>query len=168
MWGKQLALPFTSEERGGNKFWFCCRKVLWSTIINLDRIGLSANVVIDRIYQVYDANDTVTLIIAQFREDRSNNNLHPLIRRWKLEFLVLTWDLFLVLMRWIRFWGSIWPFFIKNLLSSSIFPLFLPFMYFSIFIRKTSTWILVLFQRINFFYFSPYFISFCYFFLYSV
>ena len=95
--GKKTTSLFTVEERGHGNFWFCGRNVLWTAIINLVWTGLSANVVIDRIYQVYGANSTVTQLIDQFRLDKNNNNLHPLIRIWKLDLLVLTWGLFLVL-----------------------------------------------------------------------
>ena len=38
--------------------------------------GVSHNVAVDRIYQVYGQNQTVTNIINQMRKDKNTNNLH--------------------------------------------------------------------------------------------
>ena len=66
--GRKAARIFTPQERGRNKFKYSRRKVIWETIATfLVRSGFTANVAMDRIYQIYRGNSTVTTIINRLR-----------------------------------------------------------------------------------------------------
>ena len=79
--GRKAARLFTAQERGRNKFKYSRRKVVWATIATLVlvRSGFTANVAMDRIYQVYGGNSTVTSIINRLRRDKMNDTVHPLL-----------------------------------------------------------------------------------------
>ena len=78
--GRKAAKLFTPQERGRVKFKYSRRKVVWDCISTLVRSGMTANVAIDHIYQVYGANATVTQVVNRMRRDRIDNNLHPLLQ----------------------------------------------------------------------------------------
>ena len=76
--GRKPARLFTAAERGGqNKYKYCRRKVFWDLVSDLIRVGMTANVAIDRIYQVYGVNRGVMYLINNLRRDWNNNTLHP-------------------------------------------------------------------------------------------
>ena len=77
---RKPARLFTPQERGRSKFKYSRRKVVWDTISVLVRSGVTANVAMDRIYQVYGANSTVTTIINHLRQDKRDGALHPLLQ----------------------------------------------------------------------------------------
>lgn len=77
--GRKAARLFTPQERGQVKFKYSRRKVVWDVIAQLIRSGLHSNVAIDRIYQVYGQNATVTTVINRMRLDKQNGILHPLL-----------------------------------------------------------------------------------------
>jgi hypothetical protein len=77
--GRKAARFFTPQERGQVKFKYSRRKVFWDVVSHLIRSGLHSNVAIDRIYEVYGQNATVTTVINQMRRDKRNGNLHPLL-----------------------------------------------------------------------------------------
>jgi hypothetical protein len=52
------------------------RKVVWDCISSLVRAGFTAQVAIDRIFNVYGLNAPVTRIINQMKRDRNAGNLH--------------------------------------------------------------------------------------------
>ena len=74
--GRKAACLFTSQERGGVKHKYYRRKVIWDCISALVRAGFTAQVAIDRIYNVYGLNAPVTRIINQMKRDRDTGNLH--------------------------------------------------------------------------------------------
>jgi hypothetical protein len=75
--GRKAARFFSREERGKAKHKYHRRKVVWDCIAELVRAGLTSQVAIDRIYQVYGENPTVTRIINRMKEDRQNGIVHP-------------------------------------------------------------------------------------------
>ena len=78
--GRKAARMFSSFERGRVKHKFTRRKVVWSTIDKLVRGGLNANVAIDRIYNVYGRDSTVTSVINRMLTDRRNNTVPANLR----------------------------------------------------------------------------------------
>jgi hypothetical protein len=74
--GRKPAKDFTTEERGRVKYSYHRRKVVWDKIAELVRAGHTAQVAIDRIYQVYGQASIVTSIINQMRQDRRTGG-HP-------------------------------------------------------------------------------------------
>ena len=77
--GRKAARLFTPQERGRMKYKYSRSKVIWSTIATLVRSGFTANVAMDRIYQVYGGDSTVTSIINRLCTDKMNDNVHPLL-----------------------------------------------------------------------------------------
>ena len=73
--GRKAARLFSAFERGGVKHKFARRKVVWSTIDRLVRGGIHSNVAIDRIYNTYGCNSTVTSIINRMLADRRNHTV---------------------------------------------------------------------------------------------
>jgi hypothetical protein len=74
--GRKAASLFSSQERGRVKHKYHRRKVVWDCISGLVRAGFTAQVAIDRIYNVYGVNAPVTRIINQMKRDRQTGNLH--------------------------------------------------------------------------------------------
>jgi hypothetical protein len=60
------------RERGRAKSHYSQRNLVWTVIKDLVMGGLDADVAIDRIYQAYGYNKSVTYIINQMMKDRSN------------------------------------------------------------------------------------------------
>jgi hypothetical protein len=73
--GRKAARLFTPEERGRAKHKYTRRRVFWNTVDRLVRGGMEANVAIDRIYQHYGRNLTVTRILNSMLADRRNNHI---------------------------------------------------------------------------------------------
>jgi len=63
MEGRKAAKLFTPQEQGQCKSKYLCCKVIWDIILELVCSGLTANVAIDQIYQVYGRLTTVMTII---------------------------------------------------------------------------------------------------------
>jgi hypothetical protein len=78
--GWKAARLFTRVERGQVKHKFTHRKVVWDTVERLVRGGLQANVAIDRIYQAYGRELTVTRIINWMLADRRNRTVPAILR----------------------------------------------------------------------------------------
>lgn len=80
--GRKAAKDFTPAERGSVKYNYHRRKVVWDVIAGRVRAGDTAHVAIDRIYNVYGQNRTVTHIINAMRRDRTlyNGLPHPALR----------------------------------------------------------------------------------------
>jgi hypothetical protein len=68
--GKKAARLFSAFERGRVKHKFTCCKVVCATIDPLVCGGLHSNVAINRIYNTYGCNSTVTSIINRMLADR--------------------------------------------------------------------------------------------------
>ena len=71
--GRKPAYLFTPQERGANKHKYTRRKVVWDVVKRLTRQGFHARVAIDRIYEAYGRDSTVTTIINRMRVDRRSN-----------------------------------------------------------------------------------------------
>jgi hypothetical protein len=77
--GRKAAKDFTPQERGRVKHKYCRRKVVWDKVSVMVRSGWDANEAINKIYEVYGANQTVTKIIDKMKRDRANGG-HPSLR----------------------------------------------------------------------------------------
>jgi hypothetical protein len=79
--GRKAAKLFTQSERGGKvKHKYHRRKVVWSMVDGLVRLGLTADAAIDQIYGVYGHQTSVTNIINNIKKDRKNGTLNPNLR----------------------------------------------------------------------------------------
>ena len=78
--GNKGAKYFTSYERGKVKHKYTRRKVIWDCIQRQINRGLQYNVAIDRIYQVYGQEKSVTKIINEMRKDKKEGSLHVSLR----------------------------------------------------------------------------------------
>ena len=70
--GRKPAKDFTPNERGRVKHNYARRKVVWEKVDELVRRGYTAEVAIDRIYNVYGRSQSVTKIIDAMKVDRRN------------------------------------------------------------------------------------------------
>lgn len=77
--GLKPAKEFTSIERGANKFAYSRRKVFWDVISQLVRSGHTSDSAIDRVYQTYGRNLSVSSILVKLRTDRRRGG-HPSLR----------------------------------------------------------------------------------------
>ena len=56
------------------------RKVIWTTVCGMVRLGLTADAAIDQIYAVYGQQTCVTKIINQMKKDKEKGTLNPNLR----------------------------------------------------------------------------------------
>lgn len=75
--GRKPARDFTAQERGRDKYRFYRRKHVWDIVVNLVNAGVQARVAIDRIYNHYGANRSVSNIIKDIMRDKRNNGGLP-------------------------------------------------------------------------------------------
>jgi hypothetical protein len=75
--GRKAARLFSREDRGSVKHKYHRRKVVWDCIAALVRAGFTAEVAIDRVYQVYGEIKPVTRIINRMKQDRRAGIVHP-------------------------------------------------------------------------------------------
>ena len=76
--GRKAAKLFSREERGKVKHEYHRRKFVWECIGTLVlRAGFTAQVAIDRIYQVYGENTNISRIINRMKQDRQAGIVHP-------------------------------------------------------------------------------------------
>ncbi len=79
--GRKAAKLFTAKERGGKvKHKYHRRKVIWSLVSGLVRVGLTADTAIDQIYSVYGHQTSVTNIINAIKRDAKDGTLNPNLR----------------------------------------------------------------------------------------
>ena len=78
--GRKPAKEYTPRERGKVKYNYTRRKAVWDTISMLTNSGLHSHVAIDRIYDYYGRDKTVTQVIILMRRDRSNKFVPPPFR----------------------------------------------------------------------------------------
>ena len=78
--GRKPAKSYTPSERGKVKYKYTRRKIVWDVITNLTNSGLHSHTAIDRIYEYYGRDKTVTEIINIMRQDRANNFVPPPFR----------------------------------------------------------------------------------------
>ena len=76
--GRKAAKLFTATERGEIMHSYYRRKVFWDQVSLMIRAGHSAQTAIDRIYEVYGANRSVTWITYQMLRDRRTGG-NPLL-----------------------------------------------------------------------------------------
>ncbi len=69
--GSKSARSFTPRERGQCKQQFYFRNIFWSLVEDLIRRGDTFQVAIDRIYNIYGCNKSVTSIIREIKKDRA-------------------------------------------------------------------------------------------------
>ena len=74
------ASQFTAMERGRFKHKYTRRKVFWDWLKTMINAGHTVNISIDRLYQVYGRDKSVTRILNSLRRDRNENNLHVALR----------------------------------------------------------------------------------------
>ena len=68
--GNKAARLFTAEERGQASVTYCRRNAFWSVISTMVRSGVSADVAVDRVYQTYGYNLSITAILRQMAKDK--------------------------------------------------------------------------------------------------
>ena len=56
------------------------RKVIWTTVRGMVRLGLTADAAIDQIYAVYGQQTCVTKIINLMKKDKEKGTLNPNLR----------------------------------------------------------------------------------------
>jgi hypothetical protein len=79
--GRKAAKLFNRSERGGKvKHKYSRRRVIWSTISGMVRLGLTADAAIDQIYAVYGQQTCVTKIINLMKKDKERGTLNPNLR----------------------------------------------------------------------------------------
>ena len=78
--GRKAAKNYTPSERGKVKYKYTRRKIVWDVISSLTNSGLHAHVAIDRIYEYYGREKTVTQLINLMRMDRTNKFVPPPFR----------------------------------------------------------------------------------------
>ena len=69
--GLKPARLFTAEERGRSRFKFSRRKIVWDAVQALILSGDSHQVAVDKIYQQYGENLTVSQIISKMQKERT-------------------------------------------------------------------------------------------------
>ena len=78
--GRKAARLLTRVERGRVKVQYCRRRVVWDTVAALVRAGFTAHTAIDKIYEVYGQDKTVTQIVNEMMRDRCTGASHPQLR----------------------------------------------------------------------------------------
>jgi hypothetical protein len=78
--GRKAARDFTALERGRNKYCFYRRKHVWDIVSNLVNAGVNYRVAVDRIYNHYGANKSVTKVIKDIMADKQNRGLPQALR----------------------------------------------------------------------------------------
>ena len=71
--GNKPARDFNSSERGACRFVYAKRNHVWQLVVKLTRMGyISSDKAIDKIYDVYGHNTSVTNIIKGIVADKKN------------------------------------------------------------------------------------------------
>ena len=78
--GAKPAKDYTAQERGKFKYKYYRRKIVWDLLSRLAATGLSSHVIIDRIYQHYGRQCSVTDIVKAVRTDKKQNYVPPILR----------------------------------------------------------------------------------------
>ena len=74
--GRKAAKMFTARQRGQVKQMYYRRKVVWDTVALLVRAGYTAETAVDKIYDTYGQDQSVTKIIKRMLDDRRGGG-HP-------------------------------------------------------------------------------------------
>ena len=75
--GRKPAKEYTPTERGKVTYKYTRRKVVWDVITTLTNSGLHSHVAIDRIYDYYGRDKTITQVINLMRKDSANIFVPP-------------------------------------------------------------------------------------------
>ena len=75
----KAARDFTHHERGRISWKYSFRNNFWELVDGRIRYGDTYNTAIDRIYEVYGRNQSVTKILEAIRRDKPNGG-HPNLR----------------------------------------------------------------------------------------
>ena len=78
--GRKAARDFSTIERGRDKYRFYRRKHVWDIVSNLVNAGVNSRVAVDRIYNHYGANKSVTKVIKDIMADKRNGGLPQALR----------------------------------------------------------------------------------------
>ena len=70
--GNKPARDFNASERGACRFVYARRNYVWQLVVKLIRMGYSSDKAIDKIYDVYGHNTSVTNIIKGIIADKKN------------------------------------------------------------------------------------------------
>jgi hypothetical protein len=73
--GRKAAKLFTLNERGKVKHSYYRRKVFWDQISFMVRLGYTAQIAIDKVYQNYGPSNSVTWILKKMVQDRRAGEL---------------------------------------------------------------------------------------------
>ena len=71
--GNKAAKDFTRQERGKCRHNYSRRNVFWQRAAEMIRMGYSAETAIEKIYSVYGAKNSVTVILNLMMKDRKAN-----------------------------------------------------------------------------------------------
>ena len=74
--GRKAARLFSYTERGRSKHRYSRRKLVWDLVSGLIRQGHTAETSIDKIYDVYGGQTSVTSIINGLKRDKKNGTLN--------------------------------------------------------------------------------------------
>ena len=74
--GRKPARQFTSAERGRVKFKYSRRKIIWGAIDRMVRGGATAQVAIDRIYEVYGRLNVSAMATAMREDEKHGGHQH--------------------------------------------------------------------------------------------
>jgi hypothetical protein len=74
--GYKPAREWTQAERGKDRFNFYRRNVFWSKVVEMVRLGYTAERAIDKIYSVYGHKLSVTNILNRMIKDKKDGS-HP-------------------------------------------------------------------------------------------
>ncbi|KAG6962236.1 hypothetical protein JG688_00008702 [Phytophthora aleatoria] len=78
--GLKPAKEFTPVERGANKFAYSRRKGFWDVTTQLVRSGYASDAAIDKVYQVYGRQLSVSIILVSLHADRSREGIRVCVR----------------------------------------------------------------------------------------
>jgi hypothetical protein len=80
--GRKPAKAFSKNERGGkNKFKYCRRRIFWDIIVLHVRAGYTAEMAIEKVYNLYGPNLSVTYILQALQKDKLKyDGTHPNLR----------------------------------------------------------------------------------------
>lgn len=75
--GRKPAKDFNATEQGQVKHKFFRRKVFWDVVVKLVNAGCMAEVAIDRVYNTYGVQQSITTILSFMIRDKRQNITHP-------------------------------------------------------------------------------------------
>jgi hypothetical protein len=76
--GHKPASEFTQAERGADRYNYYRRKVFWMKVIDMCKLGYTAERAIDRIYVAYGQKLSVTAVLNRMIKDKKTGGHHML------------------------------------------------------------------------------------------